>query len=46
MFCPECDQPAEVLSRTVLYSTDGPVEHARVLCVLDHFFFLPVERAS
>lgn len=44
--CPECNQPAEVLSRSVLYSTDGPMEHARVLCVHDHYFFMPLERAS
>ena len=41
--CPECGQPAEVLWRTVLDSTDGPIEHAKVLCVRAHGFFLPVE---
>jgi hypothetical protein len=41
--CPECDQPAEVLWRSVLFSTGGPIEHATVLCVGKHRFFLPVE---
>jgi hypothetical protein len=40
--CPECAGPAEVLDRTVLESTDGPVEHARILCVRRHRFFLPL----
>ena len=41
--CPECGRPAEVVDRTVLESTDGPVEHAHVRCVLRHRFWLPVE---
>ena len=40
--CPECGQPAEVVDRTVLASTDGPVEHAHVRCVQRHRFWLPV----
>jgi hypothetical protein len=40
--CPECGGPAEVLDRDVLESTDGPVEHARVVCLVRHRFFLPV----
>ena len=40
--CPECGHPAEIESRDVLESTDGPVEHARVTCVERHHFFLPV----
>jgi hypothetical protein len=40
--CPECGAPAEVLDRHVLESTDGPVEHARVVCLDRHRFFLPV----
>jgi uncharacterized protein YbaR (Trm112 family) len=39
--CPECRQPAEVEWRAVLESTDGPVEHAKVLCVRRHWFLLP-----
>jgi hypothetical protein len=44
--CPECGAPAEVRDRHVLDSTDGPVEHARIRCVQQHHFFLPVERLS
>jgi hypothetical protein len=40
--CPECGQPADVVERHVLESTDGPIEHARVRCVQRHHFFLPV----
>lgn len=40
--CPECDQLAEVQWRSVLESTDGPIEHARIQCVRRHWFLLPV----
>ncbi|GAA1477093.1 hypothetical protein GCM10009623_15390 [Nocardioides aestuarii] len=40
--CPVCGSLAEILRRDVLESTDGPVEHAQVRCVADHFFYLPV----
>ncbi len=40
--CPECSGPAEVVDRTVLESTDGPVERAHVRCVERHRFWLPV----
>lgn len=39
--CPECSKPAEILWRAVAESTDGPVEHAKVLCVRRHWFLLP-----
>ena len=41
--CPQpgCELPAEMLDRAVLDSTDGPVEHARVMCLAGHRFFLP-----
>jgi hypothetical protein len=38
--CPECGAPAEVTDRDALESTDGPVEHVRVLCVRRHWFLL------
>ena len=44
--CPQCQQPAEVLDRFVLESTDGPVEHLRVSCVDRHHFLLPAEAMS
>ena len=40
--CPECDELAEVQWRAVMESTDGPVEHAKVVCVQRHWFLLPV----
>ncbi len=40
--CPECGAPAEIVDRSVLESTDGPMEHARVRCVARHLFYLPV----
>ncbi|MGY2703018.1 MULTISPECIES: hypothetical protein [unclassified Nocardioides] len=44
--CPECGGAAEVEWRTVLESTDGPVEHARIRCVRRHWFLLPLERLA
>lgn len=40
--CPECAELAEVQWRAVLESTDGPIEHAKILCVRRHWFLLPV----
>src|SRR4051812_42847192 len=31
--CPACAAPVEVVDRYVLESTDGPIEHATILCV-------------
>jgi hypothetical protein len=42
--CPECAAPAEIVDRFVLESTDGPIEHAIVLCVLRHRFTVLVAR--
>ena len=39
--CPECSAPAEVVDRFVLPSTDGPVEHVKVVCLVRHWFLLP-----
>jgi hypothetical protein len=41
--CPEpgCDLLAEILDRTILESTDGPVGHARIGCVGGHRFLMP-----
>jgi hypothetical protein len=40
--CPECGNAAEMVARDVLESTDGPIEHAKVVCVAGHWFVLPV----
>jgi hypothetical protein len=44
--CPECSAPAEVTEVVALGSTDGPVEHARVICVRRHGFFMPADRLA
>lgn len=44
--CPECGELAEVQWRAVLESTDGPIEHAKVLCIDRHWFLLPVAHLS
>ncbi len=40
--CPECGTVAEVRERFALDSTDGPIEHARIVCVGRHWFLLPL----
>jgi hypothetical protein len=42
--CPECDEPAHVLQRFTLQSTDGPLEHVKVRCRDGHWFTLPADR--
>ena len=44
--CPQCDAIAEVLDRSVVDSTDGPVELARIACIDRHHFLLPVEHLA
>ena len=39
--CPDCAAPAEVVDRFTLPSTDGPVEHVTVRCLVRHRFTLP-----
>lgn len=41
--CPECHQPAHVLDRFALASTDGPLEHVKVRCRGGHWFTLPAD---
>jgi len=42
--CPEpgCTSAAQIVDRSTLESTDGPIEHARVRCLNRHQFLLPV----
>jgi hypothetical protein len=42
--CPECHEPAQVLQRVTLESTDGPLEHVKVRCDAGHWFMLPADR--
>lgn len=44
--CPQCGAVAEVLDRSVVESTDGPVELARIACLARHHFLLPVEHLA
>jgi hypothetical protein len=39
--CPSCGQPAEVVWRTHLCSTDGIVEHVKLQCLAQHVFLMP-----
>ena len=41
-YCAKCEAVAEVQWRAVMESTEGPIEHAKVLCARRHWFFLPV----
>lgn len=40
--CPKCSEVSEIQWLTVIGSTDGPVDHAKIFCVNRHWFFLPV----
>jgi hypothetical protein len=40
--CPDCGEIAGIRDRFVLASTDGPVEHLRMICPHRHHFMLPV----
>ena len=44
--CPECGELAEIQWRAVMESTDGPIEHAKILCVNRHWFLLPAAALS
>ena len=39
--CPDCAAPAEVVDRFALPSTDGDVEHVKLMCLSRHRFLLP-----
>ncbi|HEY2950675.1 MAG TPA: hypothetical protein VGJ53_20120 [Micromonosporaceae bacterium] len=39
---PACDAVAEIVDRFALPSTDGCIEHVKVLCLHRHWFMLPV----
>ena len=39
--CPECGAVAELTDRSLLEGSDGPVEHAKVVCIARHWFLLP-----
>lgn len=41
--CPDCGAPAEIVDRFVLNSTDGPLEHLKLWCVMGHWFTVLTE---
>jgi len=41
-----CGLPAEVKSRFIMSSTDGPLESAKIRCPAGHFFNGPIEFLS
>jgi hypothetical protein len=41
--CPECGVPAVMEWSDMVDSTDGPVEHAKIVCANRHWFLLPTE---
>jgi hypothetical protein len=44
--CPECGLPAEIEHRSVLQSTDGPVEHVKTRCATGHWFFMEAQPSA
>lgn len=39
--CPQCRLPAQIIDRFTLASTDGPVEHLKIMCPDRHWFTPP-----
>ncbi len=44
--CPACGLPAEITDRFTLAGAPAPVEHVKVVCVMRHWFTLPVEQLA
>jgi hypothetical protein len=42
--CPACGEPAEVIRRGSVVSTDGPIEIIRVICLDGHSFLMNADR--
>ena len=40
--CPECHAPAEIVWRSMLESTEGPIEVAKTMCLDRHWFLMPL----
>jgi len=41
--CPTCGLPAEITDRFTLGGAPGPVEHVKLVCVMRHWFTIPVD---
>jgi hypothetical protein len=44
VLCPECGALAEIEWSDTVDSTEGPVEHAKIVCARRHWFLMPTER--
>jgi hypothetical protein len=40
--CPQCAQPAEIIDRFTLGSTDGPLEHVKLKCSSGKHWYTPL----
>jgi hypothetical protein len=46
VICPRCAQPAEVVRRSGLASTAGPLEHVKIQCIQRHCYLLLADRLT
>jgi hypothetical protein len=44
--CPSCSEPAEIVDRFTLGSTDGPARHLKIRCAAGHWYTMPADRVS
>jgi hypothetical protein len=42
--CPACGLPAEIADRFTLNGAPAPVEHVKLVCVMRHWFTIPVDQ--
>jgi hypothetical protein len=42
--CPSCHEPAEIVDRFTLGSTDGPARHLKIRCASGHWYTMPADR--
>ena len=42
--CPSCHEPAEIVDRVSLGSSDGPYRHLKIRCASGHWYTMPAER--
>lgn len=40
--CPQCAQPAEIIDRFTLGSSDGPLEHVKLSCRSGRHWYTPL----
>jgi hypothetical protein len=44
--CPSCHEPAEIVGRFSLDSTDGPMRHLKIRCAAGHWYTMPADRVQ